>query len=1045
MWRPGWIRSVEAAVSDKPGRPTFGHDSLAIQLALVTFICLGLAFAISKGTLVLMPGPLASAHGSIEKCDTCHTKSGSGKMSWTQGLVAGNPHADSRACLTCHKMPDTAFNAHGASDAVLKQSTERLTKTAAATPAPKSARAQSIAFPAHDVAAGGLTCATCHQEHQGVNFKLGKISNEQCRSCHVVKFDRFDSGHPKFENYPFKQRTGIIYDHAGHFGKHYPDLAKKDPTKSIPETCSTCHNSNENKKVMAVAPFDKTCATCHLNQITGKERASGPKGIAFLTLPGLDVESLKKKNAAMGEWPEASEAALSPFMKVMISRDERGRDLLKTVDSLNLQDLSNASDDQIKAVMGLVWEIKGLFHALISGKASDVLADLNLGTGAKLSPGLVADLTASIPLDVLVSAQQQWLPNLAVEMAKRKVPGDQVQAGGTPVATDTKSAESASPATQSATDQRQAVPTVSPQPDGRADQPEGVAANTDVESVKPSDSQDTPSADQSSRDLTDATVDETGLPKVVSEAEARADAQNDQSGSSAGEASGLVKAGPQECMVRVLGQCLMLKGQKSEAEAGQPEGSADPSNAATANPSSGKEKFSAGEFPPAMRAGVTDAGQAAEPDRADGEPATGTAKSESDTEALSNDEHGGATINGRLPLPSGTPREIEARSRDAGKAPQSEGEAGVADTPQSKPDDGEKTPVAKDTPQDKPTEPTATATAKPDGSKETLSATSQPQGKTTDQSDDLLFPTEAELREMKTLIKGASKSAQPDAAAGTPDPAAAVSSVSAAADAAVQPPAGAAPVISIESHVDPESWADYGGWYRQDYAIFYRPIGHKDKFIYSWLFLTGPQAPKSNTGPAAAVFDFLTSKDAQGSCTKCHSVDDIQGKGRVVNFSPASVQSKRGRFTNFIHEPHFGVLEQRTKTKENSGCLACHNFENGQPTEAREKTDRANGEPNGGVSPDVVSKENAAALGGGPADPGAAAATVAADKAVSRYLKSYEQGHPQSFASEFGAVKKELCQTCHNASMARQDCLTCHKYHVNGVVTPVMSTKNQIP
>ena len=71
-------------------------------------------------------------------------------------------------------------------------------------------------------------------------------------------------------------------------------------------------------------------------------------------------------------------------------------------------------------------------------------------------------------------------------------------------------------------------------------------------------------------------------------------------------------------------------------------------------------------------------------------------------------------------------------------------------------------------------------------------------------------------------------------------------------------------MTSIESDVDPESWAEYGGWYRQDYAIFYRPTGHKDKFIYSWLSLTGPLAPKGDTSPAAAVFDFLTGKDAQG-------------------------------------------------------------------------------------------------------------------------------------------------------------------------------------
>ncbi len=332
-------------------------------------------------------------------------------------------------------MPDTAFNAHSASAEVLKQSTVRLTKIAAGTPQPQSARAQSTAFPTHDVVARGLYCATCHQEHQGVSFNLNKISNEQCRSCHVVKFDSFDGHHPKFENYPFKRRTRIIYDHAGHFGKHYPEVAKKDPARRIPATCSTCHNSSQDKRVMAVAPFEQTCTACHLDQIVGKERVSGPKGIAFLSLPGLDLQTLKKKNASIGEWPDASDAALTPFMKVMISRNERGRALIKTVDGLNLQDLTGASDEQIKAVTNLVWEIKGLFYALIKGKASDVLGDFKIGGGAKLSANLVADLTASIPRDVVISAQQQWLPNLATEMANRHDTSGQKQSGWTPMTT----------------------------------------------------------------------------------------------------------------------------------------------------------------------------------------------------------------------------------------------------------------------------------------------------------------------------------------------------------------------------------------------------------------------------------------------------------------------------------------------------------------------------------------------------------------------------------------------------------------------------------
>ena len=543
MRRPVRTRSVRPPKAERQAPPALRRDRLAVLLALVTVVCLGSAFFLSKGTQFLMPGPLASAHGAIENCSACHTKSGSGKLSWIHGLVAGDPLADSKACLTCHKMPDTAFNAHGASAEVLKQSTKRLTKIAAETPAPQSARAQSIAFPTHDVVARGLYCATCHQEHQGVNFNLNKISNEQCRSCHVVKFDSFDGHHPKFENYPFKRRTRIIYDHAGHFGKHFPEVAKKDPARRIPATCSTCHNSREDKRVMAVAPFEQTCTACHLDQIIGKERVSGPKGIAFLTLPGLDLQTLKKKNASIGEWPDASEAELTPFMKVMISRNERGRALIKTVDSLNLQDLTDASDDQIKAVTNLVWEIKGLFYALITGKASDVLADLNIGSGAKLSANLVADLTANIPRDVVISAQQQWLPNLATEMGdqKQSVWSTAITVTGSPSPEEPSGSDAASGSAARKPSVSEAASTAKLDPPactvrifgqcllskGREDEaeaakakatePEGAAATTDTANAKADGGEEAVAADEQPRPAEPegaaATTDEPRTPK----------------------------------------------------------------------------------------------------------------------------------------------------------------------------------------------------------------------------------------------------------------------------------------------------------------------------------------------------------------------------------------------------------------------------------------------------------------------------------------------------------------------------------------------------
>jgi hypothetical protein len=830
----------EPAKVDRRSFSAAVRDRLALFLGVVTFGTIVLTFIMSNGTQFLMPGPLASAHGAIENCGACHTKSGTGKVSWLQGLAVGDPAGDSKACLSCHKMLNTAFNPHGASLDTLKISTRRLTKVAAVTSAPVSARAQSIAFPMREVMAGGLNCATCHQEHKGVNFDLNKVTNAQCQSCHVVKFNSFDGNHPQFDKYPFERRTRITYDHASHFGKHFPEVAGKEPTKVIPATCANCHNTRADKRIMGVAPFTEVCTSCHLDQIIGKERVSGPKGIAFLTLPGLDLQTLKEKKAVIGEWPDTSEAALTPFMKVMISRTDRGRALIKTVNGLNLQDLSAANDEQIKAVTNLVWEIKGLFYALISGKASDVLGDLNIGGGTKLSAALVADLTASIPRDVVISAHQEWLPDLATEMANRQEPAEQEQSGWGAAITETRLSGTVSPEELLALDARQAIPRFRPQ-----------AASGEAASI-------------------------------IADPDRLAQA---------GNAPGTLSQGRR---IDPVGRAI--KGPDEEAEAvnaraAQPEGAG-----AGTGPADGRQRFA----------------QARSPDQTDDllSPSDASAPPEQ---------------------PSASPAPAKDVAQPAARA----------------------------------AAPSASAAP---------AAAEQPQGRASGQNDDLLFPNGG--------APEASSSAAPASAAPTPDAAPAAVGSPASADAAPSDPqARAGTVVSIKSDVDPESWAEYGGWYRQDFAIFYRPTGHKDKFIYSWLFLTGSQAAKGNTSPPATVFDYLIGKDAQGSCTKCHSVDDIKGKGRLVNFSPPKIETKLGSFTNFIHEPHFGIMENR-------GCLTCHTLGKGRP-----------------------------------------------------YLKSYEQGDPKNFASNFGPVKKELCQTCHTSSKASQDCLLCHKYHVNGVLTPITKTK----
>jgi len=77
--------SARPPTAEKQAAAGSRRDRLALLLAIVTVVCVGSALFLSTDAQFrqfLMPGPLASAHGAIETCSACHTKSGSGKLSW---------------------------------------------------------------------------------------------------------------------------------------------------------------------------------------------------------------------------------------------------------------------------------------------------------------------------------------------------------------------------------------------------------------------------------------------------------------------------------------------------------------------------------------------------------------------------------------------------------------------------------------------------------------------------------------------------------------------------------------------------------------------------------------------------------------------------------------------------------------------------------------------------------------------------------------------------------------------------------------------------
>ena len=290
-------------------------------------------------------------------------------------------------------------------------------------------------FPMQRIIEKDIGCATCHVQHGDRTSELKSMSDAECQSCHTAQFGSFSNGHPEFSNYPYTRRTRIIFDHSSHFGQHFPKIAaKNDPALKPPESCAGCHELSPSRRLMVTKSFENTCRACHVKQITGAERMSGPRGVPFLTIPGLDVETLRQRKAAIGEWPEESEAELTPFMAMMLSAQPSLKEDLARIGNRDLLDLSDAGDADIAAVERLVWGIKSLLFEMSTKHPASLKERLATANGGGDIP--VSRLIAALPRDVLLGARRDWLPNLAQEIAdhaagKRVLPLRALDAGPT--------------------------------------------------------------------------------------------------------------------------------------------------------------------------------------------------------------------------------------------------------------------------------------------------------------------------------------------------------------------------------------------------------------------------------------------------------------------------------------------------------------------------------------------------------------------------------------------------------------------------------------
>lgn len=227
---------------------------------------------------IYQAGDVTTPHRLIEnECWRCHT-------TWTplQRLVAFSDDAhsiDNKKCETCHRVAEHHANQ----------------------------------IPAHK----DISCAACHQEHEGTDM-LTRPSSRHCIACHtelktthgvsevfakrVIRFDERE-GHPEFrlktllkdaaseppnakhgvnlaiENFKrpgdtasrWQDRGRIRFNHAAHLkaeydanGKLIHGLIGKDrKLTDLSRSCEVCHEPDQEGRFLKPISFERHCRECH--------------------------------------------------------------------------------------------------------------------------------------------------------------------------------------------------------------------------------------------------------------------------------------------------------------------------------------------------------------------------------------------------------------------------------------------------------------------------------------------------------------------------------------------------------------------------------------------------------------------------------------------------------------------------------------------------------------------------------------------------------------------------------------------------------------
>ncbi len=167
------------------------------------------------------------------------------------------------------------------------------------------------------------------------------------------------------------------------------------------------------------------------------------------------------------------------------------------------------------------------------------------------------------------------------------------------------------------------------------------------------------------------------------------------------------------------------------------------------------------------------------------------------------------------------------------------------------------------------------------------------------------------------------------------------------------------------------------GWFRNDqtFKINYRPSGHSDDCVKSWINFVTRVADADSRPETNQLFKKMLTPESIGLCRSCHTLDQVEDQNLKINWVASYRDPSVRSFTRFAHGPH---LIQPTL----EDCSHCHQLDQ-----------HANN----------------------------AETFLGTDPSVS--------------VSNFMPMTKSNCATCHSENQTASGCTQCHNYHVGSKVS----------